>query len=143
MPRLFRDPAKRAAAFQRIREAHQTELAEDYVELIEDLIETQGEARLVDLADSLGVSKSTATQTVQRLQRQGLVEARPYRSIFLTDAGRALACEARRRHEIVYDFLLALGVDETVAFADSEGMEHHVSDQTLDALQKFTRLHKG
>ncbi len=114
------------------------ELAEDYVELIEDLIETQGEARLVDIADYLGVSKSTATQAVQRLQKQGFVEARPYRSIFLTDAGRALACEARRRHEILFDFLLAIGIDEATAFADSEGMEHHVSDQTLDALKRLT-----
>ncbi|MGF1455050.1 MAG: manganese-binding transcriptional regulator MntR [Alphaproteobacteria bacterium] len=138
MPKLLRDPARRAAAFRRIREAHQTELAEDYVELIEDLIETHGEARLVDIADYLGVSKSTATQTVQRLQKQGYVEARPYRSIFLTGAGRTLAAEARRRHEILYDFLLAIGIDEATAFADSEGMEHHVSDQTLDALKRLT-----
>ncbi len=138
MPKLFRDPSARAAAFQRIREAHQTELAEDYVELIEDLIETRGEARPVDIADCLGISKSTATLAIQRLHKQGLVDTQPYRSVTLTDEGKRLAAEARRRHEILYDFLLVLGISEDVAFADSEGMEHHVSEETLAALQRLT-----
>jgi len=134
-----RDPeAKRhAERFQRVREAHQTEVAEDYVELIAHLIEKTGEARVVDLADWLGVTNATVNNTIQRLQRDGLVTSKPYRSIFLTDKGRALAEASRRRHEIVRDFLLALGVDSETAETDSEGIEHHVSDATLQAFRRF------
>ena len=138
MAKLFRDASKRAAAFQRIRDAHQTELAEDYVELIEDLIETHGEARMLDIAESFGINKSTATQAVQRLQKQGLVDAPPYKPVTLTEEGQAPAEKARQRHEIIYDFFIAIGVSEQVAFSDSEGVEHHVSDETLRAFKKLT-----
>ncbi|MFA9476304.1 MAG: manganese-binding transcriptional regulator MntR [Filomicrobium sp.] len=139
-----RDPeAKRhAERFQRVREAHQTEVAEDYVELIAQLIEKTGEARVVDLADWLGVTNATVNNTIQRLQRDGLVTSKPYRSIFLTDKGRELAEASRRRHEIVRDFLLALGVDSETAETDSEGIEHHVSDVTLQAFRQFLAKRK-
>ncbi len=139
-----RDPeAKRhAERFQRVREAHQTEVAEDYVELIAQLIEKTGEARVVDLADWLGVTNATVNNTIQRLQRDGLVTSKPYRSIFLTDKGRELAEASRRRHEIVRDFLLALGVNSETAETDSEGIEHHVSDVTLQAFRQFLAKRK-
>jgi DtxR family manganese transport transcriptional regulator len=76
---------------------------------------------------------------VQRLQREGLVESEPYRAIFLTPAGEAMAAAARRRHQILYDFLRAIGIDETIAQADSEGMEHHVSEETLIVFERMTR----
>jgi DtxR family manganese transport transcriptional regulator len=130
--------ARRAAAFRKTREAHLTEVAEDYVELIADLTAEFGEARLTDIADNMAVTQATASKIVARLKREGLVENRPYRSIFLTDDGRAMAKEARRRHQIVQEFLRALGVDEATADADSEGMEHHVSEATLTALAALT-----
>jgi len=136
---MNRQAARRAAAFSRIREAHQTEVAEDYVELIDDLIGAYGEARLVDLAEHMGVSHPTASKIVQRLHREGLVESRPYRAIFLTDAGRRLADEARRRHRIVLEFLRAIGIDDVTAEQDAEGVEHHVSEATLAALERLTR----
>ena len=95
-----------AAKFDRIRRAHQSEVAEDYVEMIAELIEETGEARTVDLAARFGVTSPTVNAILQRLQREDLVETRPYRSIFLTDAGRALAEASRKRHKIVYDFLV-------------------------------------
>ena len=143
MAKLFRDASKRAAVFQRIRDAHQTELAEDYVELIEDLIENHGEARMLDIAESFGINKSTAPQAVQRLQKPGLVAAPPYKPVTLTEEGQALAEKARQRHEIIYDFFIAIGVSEQVAFSDSEGVEHHVSDETLRAFKKLTAMLKA
>ena len=131
--------ARRAAAFQRMREAHRTETAEDYVELIRDLILANGEARLADLAVNVGVTGATAAKVVQRLQRAGLVESRPYRSIFLTEAGEAVAAMSRRRHQVVEEFLRALSIDELTAEADAEGIEHHVSEQTLAAFARLTR----
>ena len=86
-----------AAKFDRIRRAHQSEVAEDYVEMISDLIEETGEARTVDLAERFGVTSPTVNAIVRRLQRENLVETRPYRSIFLTEAGKALAESSRAR----------------------------------------------
>ena len=120
-----------AAKFDRIRRAHQSEVAEDYVEMISDLIEETGEARTVDLAARFGVTSPTVNAIVRRLQREYLVETRPYRSIFLTEAGKALAESSRARHQIVRDFLVTIGVPETIAEEDAEGVEHHVSEETL------------
>jgi DtxR family manganese transport transcriptional regulator len=114
-------------------------LAEDYVEMIDSLIRERGEARAVDLAQRLGVSHVTVSKTVQRLQREGFVTALPYRSIFLTEKGAELADASRRRHNLVVDFLLALGVASETAHADAEGIEHHVSDETLTAMSKFLK----
>lgn len=130
---------RRAAAFRRTRAAHQSEVAEDYVELIGDLIAEAGEARLTDVAENMAVTQATASKIVARLKREGLVEGQPYRSLSLTAAGAQMAEATRRRHRIVADFLRALGVNEAVAEADSEGMEHHVSEQTLTALLELTR----
>ena len=129
---------RRAAAFRRTREAHKSEVAEDYVELIGDLIAEQGEARLTDVAENMAVTQATAAKIVARLKREGLVENKPYRSLFLTEVGTRMADRSRVRHRVVYDFLRALGIDDAVAEADSEGMEHHVSDVTLEALSTLT-----
>lgn len=123
----------------RRRQDHSQELAQDYVELIAELIEKTGEARLTDLARSLGVTHVTANQTLKRLQRKGLVTSQPYRSIFLTGEGRRLAKESRHRHEIVVRFLVAIGVPEDVAESDAEGIEHHVSDETLASFTRYLR----
>lgn len=130
---------KEAANHRRTRKAHLMELAEDYVEVIAQLINATGEARAVDIARRLGVTHVTVVKTVARLQREGLVTSRPYRSIFLTEAGRHLAEAAHRRHQIVVRFLQALGVSEETARADAEGIEHHVSGETLAAFQRFCR----
>ncbi len=124
-----------AARFERIRRAHQSEVAEDYVEMIADLIAETGEARAVDLASRFGVTAPTVNATVQRLVREGLAETQPYRSIFLTDAGRELAKACAQRHAIVRDFLVAIGVDKETAETDAEGLEHHVSPETLEAFK--------
>ena len=127
-----------ATKFDRIRRAHQSEVAEDYVEMIAELIMETGEARSVDLAARFGVTSPTVNAIIQRLQREDLVETRPYRSIFLTAAGQALADKARDRHRIVRDFLLTIGVPETIAEEDAEGIEHHVSPETLAVFAKIT-----
>jgi DtxR family manganese transport transcriptional regulator len=69
---------RQAERFGHVRHAHQRELAEDYVELIADLIAQRGEARVVDLADCLGVTNATVNNAIQRLRRDGLVTSKPY-----------------------------------------------------------------
>lgn len=131
------DPQVQASWFARVRAAHQTETKEDYVELIADLIDVQQEARLSDLAARLGVAHATANKVVARLKEDGYVDSQPYRSIFLTDKGRALARACKARHQIVLDFLIRLGVDPETAEFDAEGIEHHISDQTLAIMRSF------
>lgn len=140
-PRAAKEEQGAARAFHATREAHSRELAEDYVEAISDLIAEQGEARVTDLARKLGVTHVTVNKTVARLQQRGFVTSQPYRAIFLTEKGRRLASESKRRHEIVTRFLQMLGVPERNASNDAEGMEHHVSPATLRAFEKA--LKKG
>jgi DtxR family manganese transport transcriptional regulator len=113
------------------------EMAQDYVEAIAELATAHGEARAVDLARRFGVTHVTVTRTLERLQRDGYITTRPYRAIFLTEQGSKLAEESRQRHEIVLEFLRKLGVPEEIAQTDAEGIEHHVSPETLALFKKF------
>ncbi len=137
-PKLV-DAKTQAQWFTRVREAHQTETKEDYVELIADLIEANQEARLSDLAERLGVSNPTASKVLSRLQEEGYVESQPYRSIFLTEKGSKLAKKCKERHQIVLDFLIRLGVPPETAEFDAEGIEHHISEETLAIFERFKR----
>jgi DtxR family manganese transport transcriptional regulator len=128
---------------QRTRRDHATETAEDYVEAIGDLCQELGVCRVTDLATAFAVSHVTVTKIVRRLQREGLVETEPYGPIELTAEGRKLARASRRRHEIVYRFLRALGVGDKAAAVDSEGIEHHVSPETLRAMRRFVQRGGG
>lgn len=130
-------------SFRQVREAHRTELVEDYVELISDLLADGGEARQVDIAARMGVAQPTVAKMLKRLVRDGWVIQRPYRGVFLTPAGEVLAAESRERHQTVERFLLALGVDAETARRDSEGIEHHVSEATLAAFAEFVRRQEG
>lgn len=123
-------------SFRHVRAARRSELAEDYLELIADLIEDGQEARQVDIAARLGVSQPTVAKMLTRLASGGFVTRKPYRGVFLTERGLALAHEVRHRHRLVEQFLVSLGVTPETARLDAEGMEHCVSDETLDAFRR-------
>lgn len=128
---------EQASRFEAVRLAHQSEVVEDYVELIADLINQNGAARAVEIAERLGVTQPTVSKNLARLKREGLILHEPYRSIRLTEAGGKLAEACRKRHRIVVDFLVALGVPEDIAEHDAEGIEHHVSAETLEIFRNF------
>jgi DtxR family manganese transport transcriptional regulator len=134
-----RSPAQWAENFRRSRRDRALETAQDYVEAIADLSAALGEARVVDLAQRLGVTHVTVNRTLARLQKAGYVNTRPYRAIFLTATGVRLAAECKRRHEIVVSFLLSLGVSRRIAELDAEGIEHHVSPETLAAFERLLK----
>ena len=131
-----------SASFRQTREARKLELVEDYVELIDDLIAAHGEARQVDIAERLGVAQPTVAKMLKRLTEEGLVSQQPYRGVFLTDLGHRIAAEARERHRTVEAFLLSLGVSAETARRDAEGIEHHVSAETLAAFRRFATVGK-
>jgi DtxR family manganese transport transcriptional regulator len=121
---------------QRTRRDHATELAEDYVEAIDDIISQSGVCRAMDLVQHFQVTHATVSNAVGRLVRDGFATSQPYQPIELTPKGKRLAKKARYRHETVKCFLRKLGVSEEAARIDSEGIEHHVSKETLDAMQR-------
>lgn len=133
------EPDQQADHHRQVRAARQTEIMEDYVELIADLIDSTGEARSVEIARRLGVTNPTVARMIGRLRDAGWIEAQPYRAIFLTDEGRRIAEASRRRHQLVVETLTAIGVSEEAARADAEGIEHHVSEETLDAFERFLK----
>jgi len=124
-------------SFRQAREARRSELVEDYVELISDLLRDGGEARQVDIAARLGVAQPTVAKMLKRLVKSGHVVQKPYRGVFLSVEGEALAEMSRARHRTVEAFLLALGIDADIARRDAEGIEHHVSTETLAAFARF------
>jgi DtxR family manganese transport transcriptional regulator len=126
-------------SYKKVRDAHKTENTEDYLEIIAELLNSKGEARIVDIANELDIAQATANKTIQRLQNQGFVKKEPYRSIFLTLKGQELASISKKRHIVVLTFLKKLGIDPRTAEADAEGIEHHVSDKTLKKMEQFNK----
>jgi DtxR family manganese transport transcriptional regulator len=133
------DEAVQTRRFVQARAARSASILEDYAELIADLFRKNGEARIADIARALGVTGPTAVKAIARLKREGLAVSRPYRGIFLTEAGSTLANRVRDRHRLVVDVLTAIGVPKEAAEADAEGIEHYVSRETLMAFERYLR----
>ncbi|MGC9941351.1 MAG: manganese-binding transcriptional regulator MntR [Verrucomicrobiota bacterium] len=134
-------PVQPAENFRRSRSDRALETAQDYVEAIADLTASQGEARVTDLARRLGVTHVTVNHTIARLKKNGFVNAKPYRAIFLTEAGHKLALDCKQRHKTVVSFLRSLGISERIAELDAEGIEHHVSPETLATFKRWLNCH--
>lgn len=139
--KVVRGSQDRAASnqHQRTRRDHASETAEDYVEAIAAIQSQRGVCRITDLAKHFVVSHVTVSKILARLEREGLVETIPYSPVNLTASGERLAIASRSRHEIVVAFLLALGVPLETAEIDAEGIEHHVSQETLTRMKQFTQ----
>jgi len=114
-------------------------LEEGEIRAGEDMVQKAREARMADIARRLGVAHPTVSKSIARLKREGLATARPYRGIFLTEAGLAMAKSVRQRHRLVVELLVAVGAPREAAEADAEGIEHYVSAATLRAFEAFLR----
>ena len=108
--------------------------AEDYLERIHELIQEKGYARVVDIAKNLGISQASVTNMIQRLDAEGFVVYERYRGVVMTDSGRKIGQEIARRHEVLTRLLASFGLDAKTVHEDVEGMEHHMSRQTLEVL---------
>lgn len=107
---------------------------EDYLEQIHNLIEAKGYARVVDIAGNLGIAQASVTNMIQKLDAEGYLVYERYRGVTLTEAGRRIGQEIARRHEVLTRLLAGFGLDAATVHKDVEGMEHHISRQTLDVL---------
>ena len=119
-------------------ERHTSAAVEDYLERILELINTKGYARVVDIAESLKISQASVTNMIQRMDADGLLKYERYRGMALTASGEALAKNITRRHRILTDFFRLFGLDEELIYRDVEGMEHHISPPTLNAIEALT-----
>ena len=115
-----------------------SEQTEDYLERIQELMDRKGYARVSDIAEALKITPSTVSSMVRRLARAGFIHFENYRGLGLTDAGRAVAARIQERHRILTDFLESLGLEPAIVRHDVEGIEHHVSPSTLEALRRLT-----
>lgn len=111
--------------------------AEDYLERIHELIESKGYARVSDIASLLGLTRPTVSIMVQRLSRAGYLSYEKYRGLTLTDLGEEVARRIRTRHVLLTEFLGMLDLDRAVVSRDVEGIEHHISPETLEKLERL------
>jgi DtxR family manganese transport transcriptional regulator len=125
----------------RTRSDHSHETAEDYVEAIAEISREKQVCRISNLAKYFGVSHVTVHRIITRLQGEGLVDTQPYRPVVLTRLGEEIAERSQKRHELVYKFLVAIGVSTEMAIRDAEGIEHHVSPETLQKMESWILKH--
>jgi DtxR family transcriptional regulator, manganese transport regulator len=116
-----------------------TETGEDYLACILELLEKKGYARVVDVANSLSVAEASACSMIKSLANTGYVKRERYRGFTLTESGRAMAREIHARRRILTAFLQSLGLPESVVLHDVHGLEHHLSEQTLERLKRFVQ----
>jgi Mn-dependent DtxR family transcriptional regulator len=118
--------------------AKPSQSAEDYLERIHELIEAKGSAHVADIAQSLNVGQPSVTSMVQKLADNGYLRYEKYRSITLTDEGRAVALHIRDRHIVLANFFTLFGLDDETQARDIEGIEHHLSPDTLKTFDDLT-----
>jgi len=109
--------------------------SEDYLQIIYRLINDKGYARTVEIAEKLHVKPSTVSGMLPRLASKGYLVHEPYRGMSLTDKGVRVARSVIKRHSIISELLIILGVEEKVAYQDTEGIEHHIQPETIGRIE--------
>lgn len=107
---------------------------EDYIEQIYILIESKGYARVSDIAECLKVHPSSVTKMVQKLDKDQYLEYEKYRGLILTAKGKKTGKRLVYRHELLEQFLEIIGVEESLIYQDVEGIEHHLSWDSIDRI---------
>ena len=115
-----------------------SEARDDYLEQILHLIEEKGYARPIDISKRLEISQASVTNMLQRLDAEGLVQHVKYRGTTLTEEGLRIARAIIDRHETLTRFLELFDIDKDTIYRDVEGMEHHISRATLEAIRSVT-----
>lgn len=115
---------------------------EDYIEQIYNLIHTKGYARVTDIAEQLSVHPSSVTKMVQKLDKDEFVLYEKYRGFILTDKGKEVGERLVIRHDLLEDFLEVIGVEPENIYDDVEGIEHHLSWNSIDRIRDLVKYFK-
>ncbi len=113
---------------------------EDHIEQIYMLIEQKGYARVSDIAESLSVLPSSVTKMVQKLDKDGYLVYERYRGLMLTPKGLKLGKRLVKRHDLLEQFLRLIGVQENLIYDDVEGIEHHLSWNSIDRIADLIQV---
>lgn len=116
---------------------------EDYIELIYNLIDTKGYARVSDMAEQLTVHPSSVTKMVQKLDKDDYLNYEKYRGFVLTEKGKKIGERLVFRHELLEDFLEIIGVEKDNIYHDVEGIEHHLSWNSIDRIGDLVNYFKA
>lgn len=116
-----------------------TNSLEDYLETIYLLVQTNGHARVRDVATALHVKMPSVIKAVVELKKQGFVVQEPYGAVELTTSGEETACQILGRHTLLKRFLQLLGVAEETAEKDACSMEHFLGAETLARITDFVK----
>ena len=117
------------------------ESAEDYLEAILHLSKTREFVRSIDVVHHLGYSKPSVSVYLKNLRVNGYIDVNSDGHISLTEKGMAIAARIDQRHEMLANILIQLGVSRDVAYEDACGMEHHLSDESFNALKNYFEEH--
>ena len=124
------------------QEEDRTDRMEDYLEVIYELVQQKGYATTIDISQCLNVSSPSVTKMLQRLDESRYLDYEKYRGIRLTQQGIDVAKNIHKRHSLLAEFLIMIGVDEDTANRDAEGIEHHLHSETLKKLEEFVKTVK-
>lgn len=113
---------------------------EDHIEQIYLLIEQKGYARVSDIAEALAVLPSSVTKMVQKLDKDGYLIYEKYRGLTLTAKGQKLGKRLVQRHELLEQFLRLIGVEEELIYNDVEGIEHHLSWDSINRIADLVQV---
>jgi Mn-dependent DtxR family transcriptional regulator len=120
-------------------QSHLTTPNEDYLERIWELLDEKGYARVTDIAERLGVKPASVTVMLKKLEISGHITRERYRGFTLTPKGRAVGIKIKKRHTILSEFLHLLDLPEKTIEHDIEGLEHYLSNQTLEKLENLIK----
>lgn len=107
------------------------------MERISELLSEKGYARVSDMADRLSIKPASVTKMVQKLEQLGYIEREPYRGFTLTSLGRRVGKKISNRHRLLKEFLTRLGVSKENVQRDIEGLEHHLSDESVRGIRRL------
>ncbi|MTW85130.1 transcriptional regulator MntR [Virgibacillus dakarensis] len=116
---------------------------EDYIEQIYNLIEAKGYARVSDIAEALQVHPSSVTKMVQKLDKDEYLNYEKYRGFILTPKGKKIGERLVFRHELLEQFLEIIGVEKDNIYEDVEGIEHHLSWNSIDRIGDLVQYFKA
>ncbi len=113
------------------------ESAENYLETIYVLNEQNGQVRSIDIARHMNFSKPTISIAMRQFREDGYITVDDNGLISLTDKGLEIANRVYKRHQLLTDALVSIGVSEETADADACKIEHDISEETLECIQRY------
>ncbi|WP_152394082.1 transcriptional regulator MntR [Paenibacillus guangzhouensis] len=115
---------------------------EDYLERIYKLIDEKGYARVSDIAEGLEVHPSSVTKMIQKLDKDNYLIYEKYRGLILTNKGKKMGKRLVDRHHLLEDFLTIIGVQHENIYTDVEGIEHHLSWDSITCIETLVEYFK-